>query len=212
MTALSGKDIQHLMSSQTALGERLIVSPVLEPAEQLKEEEASIDLRLGFLFGVTTPSTSGAIDELAPEICGDVHRLWQRLFRRVYVPFGRSIVLHPHQFMLALTLEYIRLPRNVMAFLMGRSSWGRLGLIVATAVGVHPGFTGCLAFELRNLGETPIVLYPGQTIAQLFFLRVDTIPGKVLGQYSGATDVLPGKLSSEETLRKIASLVDRFSS
>ncbi|MGX9390543.1 dCTP deaminase domain-containing protein [Nitrobacteraceae bacterium UC4449_H16] len=48
-------------------------------------------------------------------------------------------------------------------------TWGRLGMIVATAVGIHPGFAGSLTLELRNLGGAPITLYPGQTIAQLFF-------------------------------------------
>src|SRR6202034_1896322 len=132
------------------------------------------------------PSLIDAVDEFE----GGRSFSLSTLYRRQYVPFGGRIVIHPHQFILAATLEYIRLPTDLMAYVIGRSTWGRLGLIVATAVGIQPGFAGTLTWELRNLGEAPLSLYPGQIIAQIFFHRVSQKKrsGKGLGQYSGAVD------------------------
>src|SRR5436309_13869423 len=93
--------------------------------------------------------------------------------RTQYVPFGSKYVLHPGGFVLGATLEWIRLPKNLGAYVIGKSSWGRRGLIIATATGVHPGFTGCLTLELTNVGEIPIKIQPGMTICQLFIHRVE---------------------------------------
>src|SRR5262249_3057734 len=148
--------------------ERLVVSPILDPAEQLRDDQASLDVRLGFQFALMIPSLVDAVDEFE-----DQKTSLSSLYTRQYVPFGQRIIIHPHQFILAATLEYIRLPMDVMAYVIGRSTWGRLGLIVATAVGIQPGFAGTLTLELRNLGEAPLSLFPGQIIAQLFFHKLD---------------------------------------
>ena len=91
-----------------------------------------------------------------------------RLTKLYYVPFGEKFILHPRTFVLGITLEWVRLPKTLAGFVTGRSSWGRRGLIIATATGVHPGFTGCLALELSNVGEMPIPITPGLAICQLF--------------------------------------------
>ena len=70
--------------------------------------------------------------------------------------------------MLGITLEWLRLPKNLAGIVTGKSSWGRRGLIIATATGVHPGFAGCLTLELTNLGGIPISIEPGMEICQLF--------------------------------------------
>ena len=120
-------------------------------------------------------------------------------------------MIHPHQLILACTLEYLRLPRDLMAYVIGRSTWGRLGLIVATAVGIQPSFAGTLTLELRNLGEAPLSLYPGQAIAQLFFHSVSGAEAADQGvsQYSGAVDLLPKQVSTELTRKKIQALKGR---
>ena len=83
-------------------------------------------------------------------------------------------------------------------------------MIVATAVGVQPGFAGALTLELRNLGETPINLYPGEVIAQLFLHRVERNENDesaiMLSQYAGAVDLLPRQLSSDTTRKKLLKL------
>lgn len=73
--------------------------------------------------------------------------------------------------MLGATLEWIRLPKNLSGFLTGKSSLGRRGLIIETAAGVHPGFSGWLTLEITNVGEVPIELKPGMEICQLFLHR-----------------------------------------
>jgi dCTP deaminase len=90
-----------------------------------------------------------------------------------HVRFGDDFVLHPRSFALASTIEWLRIPTDLAGYVTGRSSLGRRGLIIATAVGVHPGFTGCLTLELSNLGDVPIIIRPGMTVAQLFLHAVE---------------------------------------
>jgi dCTP deaminase len=208
MAAMSGSQIRRLLEHDDS-ERRLVVSPLLEPNEQLRDQQASIDVRLGFEFALVSSSSYGSIDELSPEAQKRDGLQLDPLYRRVYAPFGRSLVIHPHQFILGMTLEYLRLPRNVMAYVIGRSTWGRLGLIVATAIGVHPGFAGALILELRNLGETPLSLYPGQAIAQLFFHNVRKTDAPGVGQYSGVVEVVPRRASSPETYEKLKALKQR---
>jgi dCTP deaminase len=91
-----------------------------------------------------------------------------------YVPFGRKFILHPRSFVLAATLEWLRVPKRYAGYVTGKSSWGRRGLVIETAPGVHPGFTGCLTLELANVGEIPIALMPGTRICQLFFHKIES--------------------------------------
>jgi dCTP deaminase len=94
-------------------------------------------------------------------------RAMDEMQERIVVPYGKEIWLHPGHFILAATLEYLRIPADFGAYVLGRSSWGRVGLIVATAIMVQPGFKGCLTLELVNDGDSPIKLYPGARVAQL---------------------------------------------
>jgi deoxycytidine triphosphate deaminase len=92
--------------------------------------------------------------------------------RKVEVGWGEKFVLHPNELVIAGTLEYVAIPADMAAQVVTRSSYGRLGLITATAVQVHPHFRGCLTLELLNLGEVPLELTPGERIAQLVFFNV----------------------------------------
>lgn len=213
MTTLSTEAIRARLGQLDPAG-RLVVSPLLDAADQVKPGQSSVDVRLGFEFCLVGASAYGAIGELNPTL--ERPESFEGLYKRQYVPFGSCLVIHPHQFMLAQTLEYIRLPSDLMAYVVGRSTWGRLGLIVATAVGIHPNFAGSLTLELRNLGETPLTLYPGQTIAQLFFHYVVGADGRPNtetnpnAQYTGAVDMVPKQISSGSTHEKLRKLVDRF--
>ena len=140
--------------------ERLVVTPLFDPDEQVGE--ASIDLRLGTEFLVLRRTLEAGLDPTAFS-----ERQMDEMQERIVVPYGKTIWLHPGHFMLAATLEYLRLPADLGAYVLGRSSWGRVGLIVATAIMVQPGFKGCLTLELVNDGDSPIKLYPGARIAQL---------------------------------------------
>ena len=85
-----------------------------------------------------------------------------------------SFVIHPGEFCLGRTLEWVELPDDIVARIEGKSSLGRLGLIVhATAGFCDPGWKGTLTLELNNLTRVPIKLYPGGLIAQLSFMTLD---------------------------------------
>jgi dCTP deaminase len=145
----------------------LVIVPLPDP-EKLKEEgSASVDLRLGTWFvSLRTPRMpaleidSGSDDDLADDPAF-------QLTETHYVRFGDTYYLHPHSFVLGVTLEWLRIPKNLFGYVIGKSSLGRRGLVIATATGVHPGFTGCLTLELTNLGEIPIAIKPGMLVCQL---------------------------------------------
>ena len=100
--------------------------------------------------------------------------------RLVRIPKGGFIV-HPGEFLLGATVEKITLPSDIAAKLEGRSSLGRLGLIVhATSGYVDPGFSGWLTFELSNISRLPIKVYAGMKIAQICFFQMTN---KVLHPY-----------------------------
>jgi len=85
-----------------------------------------------------------------------------------FVRFGEKFVLHPGRFVLGVTLEWLRLPAGVSGYVTGKSSLGRHGLVIETAAGIHPWFSGCLTLEMANVGEVPLELYPGMLVCQIF--------------------------------------------
>jgi len=137
-----------------------VITPIPDLEKLRQKGSASVDLRLGTWF---LGPKRGEVRCLEIE---DESSQCQ-LMREFYVPFGRTYFLHPRSFVLGITLEWIRLPKDLACYLIGRSSWGRRGLIIATATGVHPGFKGCLTLELTNVGEVPIEIIPGMRISQL---------------------------------------------
>jgi len=155
MSVLAG----HALES--ALGTRLFVTPIFDSTQI---GASSIDLRLGCMFVISERTRHLAIDPRGP---GRLSGLAQRV---IYVPLSQEFVLHPRAFALAVTLEYLALTESVFCFIEGRSSPGRTGLLVVTAGAVHPGYAGCPTLELVNAGETPIILRPGDLIAQLVVL------------------------------------------
>ncbi len=169
----------------------LVVTPLPDLDKLRKKGSASIDLRLGTWFLTMRQSRACLLDgnEQLKRAAADaqiqpaqldtlrscltgIANSQLELTKSHYVRFGDSFLLHPRNFVLGVTLEWIRLPGDLAGYVIGRSSWGRRGLIIATAVGVHPGFTGCLTLELTNLGEIPIAIHPGDSICQLFLHSV----------------------------------------
>jgi len=151
--------------------DRLLIAP--EPdVERLKTSgSASIDLRLGTWFTTARASRLQCLDIYKR---GEQQPSEHALTLKQYVPFRERFILHPHSFVLAATLEWIRMPRDLAGYVTGKSSWGRRGLVIETAPGVHPGFAGCLTLELANVGSIPIAIVPGTMICQLFLHKVIT--------------------------------------
>lgn len=180
MAVLSSQEIKERIEKRN-----LIVSPIVSFVEQIKN--GSLDLRLGPKL-VTTKFTNVPAVNLRDG--GVPERERYKYYETHYMKDSNknsssSFVLHPGGFVLGSSLEYLGFPSDLMAYVIGRSSLGRLGLIVATAVLVQPGFSGYLTLEITNLGNLPIVLYPGLRIAQLVFHTlncIETLPYK--GKYS----------------------------
>src|SRR5271165_377202 len=145
------------------LKDDLVISPILE-ASQIGE--GSVDISLGTRFITSRRSSATKID--FPETSPDDIRTLQE---SVVVPFGGEFTLHPNSFVLGCTFEFIALPLDVCGFVLSRSSYGRAGLLIATATFVHPGWRGCLTLELENLGEIPIKLQPLSAVGQLVLLQ-----------------------------------------
>jgi dCTP deaminase len=138
---------------------------VIEPWDESLVQPASVDLRLGDSFRVFHNHRVTAIDLRDPP---------RNLTEEVVIPDGVPFAIHPGEFALGRTLETVEIPDDVVARIEGKSSLGRLGLIVhATAGFVDPGFKGTLTLEITNLTRVPIVLWPSKPIAQLSFMALD---------------------------------------
>ena len=150
---------------------RLVVSPLLNLDKQLGP--SSLDVRLGPDFRVFQRRRIAFLDPfLAPEVIRNQVSEYSEGVEVFCDPERGGFVLHPGQFALGATLEFIRLPDDIGARIEGRSSWGRLGLqIHATAGFIDPGFRGRITFELANIGDLPIPLYVGLRVAQLAFFK-----------------------------------------
>ncbi|HEY4097483.1 MAG TPA: dCTP deaminase [Baekduia sp.] len=138
---------------------------VISPWDPLMVQPASVDLKLGTSFRVFHNHKIQVIDLADPP---------KGLTEPVEVDPDDLFVIHPNEFVLGRTEERVEMPANLVARIEGKSSLGRLGLIVhATAGFVDPGFQGSLTLEITNFNSVPIVLRPGLPIAQLSFMTLD---------------------------------------
>jgi dCTP deaminase len=158
--------VERLREDASDPAKQLAITPQPNLAELAMSGAASVDLRLGTWFVSPRPRRTEVLDVFAQSHADHSE---ERLTKTSYVPFGSKFILHPRSFVLAVTLEWLRFPNDLGGYVVGRSSWGRRGLIIATATGVHPRFTGCLTLELANVGEIPIAVHPGMQICQIFF-------------------------------------------
>jgi len=158
MSIVPSQDIRRLLNEGI-----LKIDPLLEKEKQIGE--ASIDIRLGTVFLFFRKEYLPYIDPSLPlNLSAESY-----YFKKP----GEYIVIHPNDFVLGTSLEYISLPNNILACVEGRSSWGRLGLFIATATTINPGYKGMITLELVNSGTIPIHLYPGARIAQLVLNYTD---------------------------------------
>jgi dCTP deaminase len=103
----------------------------------------------------------------------DVKKPMEDLTELVEVSEDEAFILHPGEFVLGSTREYVRLPGDLVARLEGKSSLGRLGLLIHSTAGyVDPGFEGHLTLELSNVANLPITIYPGMKIGQISFFEL----------------------------------------
>ena len=169
MSVLSRDKIKELMQ-EPDYKSKLVVTPILT---EKQFGPGSIDVRLGSSIIIPKRTFVASHDVTDREQASQVEK---RVYDQIRMKYHSEFILHPNQLILAVTLEYLSIPVGIFCQVASRSSWGRLGLIVATAAAVQPGFKGCLTLELANLSDSPIALYPGLLVGQLVFFSVD--PGK----------------------------------
>lgn len=165
---------------------------VITPYDEELVQPASIDIRLDGRFLVFRNYKHSCIDPKA---------LQDDLTEMVTVEEGEPFIVHPGEFILGNTVERIQLGNDLVARLEGKSSLGRLGLIVhATAGYVDPGFDGNITLELSNVANLPIRLYPGMKVGQISFFAMTTPADRPYGspglgsKYKGQTAPTASKM------------------
>ena len=192
-------DIQILQRLVADDDSCIFVSPLIKAEAQLGP--SSLDLHLGSDLRSTTITDTTHIDLTEGKDAA------QRQVSAYYVDRkdlgeDEGLVLHPGEFALASTVEFIRLPKDIARRLEGRSSFGRLGLqIHATAGFVDPGFEGSLTFELINAGNLPLKLKAGLRLAQLCFFPISEVQvpymAKPGSKYGGKMGVQGSKIHED---------------
>lgn len=186
---LSDRDIKKHLASGS-----IKISPKPDLAKQLGS--CMVDLQLGNVYRVFNHSKTPYIDPTNPKTLTDVTT-------QIKVKDGESFTLHPGEFILAMTKEYIEMPDDLSGRLEGRSSIGRLGVVVhSTAATIDAGFRGNITLELANMGRIPVMLYPGMRICSISFEELSSpalIPyyKKASAKYAGQKSPEASKIAQE---------------
>lgn len=199
MSILSDLLIDELIEKR-----ELVIYPLLDK-DQIKGAKA--DLRLDNVLFLIKRIELESYDAMA--LSQPDQKPIDYLERHV-VPYDGAFILHPGEFALAPSFESIKVPRNVMGLLDGRSSLGRLGIMVhVTSGSVDPGFSAPLVLELANLGRIPVKLFPLMRIASIKFSWVDGNVKRAYGdKYLGIDNVLnpSSRLHEDGDLKIIARM------
>jgi dCTP deaminase len=164
---LGTADLRVRLTPEKGSGvERLVVVPSPDQTGRLSNGAAALDLRLGRWFLALQQARTSEIDF---SVNREVNELEASEGKLHYIPFGQKFIIHPGRFVLGTTLEWMRVPFDLGGHITGRSSIGRRGLVIETAAGLHPNFSGCITLELANCGEVPVAVVPGMRICQVFF-------------------------------------------
>jgi dCTP deaminase len=172
---------------------KIRISPEL-PADQFGS--CSVDFRLGGEFSIFEHSRHAFIDVREKNAIQD-------LMRTVNVEPGQAFILQPREFALAITEESLELDDDVLGRLEGRSSLGRIGIIVHGTAGLFdPGWRGKATLELSNLGIMPVALYPGMRICSFTFEQLSSPVStpyykKAGNKYAGQARPLASRLTAE---------------
>ncbi|TKR25726.1 dCTP deaminase [Natronomonas salsuginis] len=173
----------------------LVVEPLADP--ELQIQPASIDLRLGREFlefqrtniSCIHPNREGEVGEYVEE---------------TYVEEGEEFILHPGDFVLGTTKERVEIPPDLLGTVQGRSSLGRLAIVIhATAGIIDPGYRGQITLELSNLGTAPVALSPDMRISQVIFTELKSAASSPYGsdrgsKYQDQTGPQASRIQSDE--------------
>ena len=160
MAILSDKTIKEYLEEG-----KIVIDP-LKDEQQI--QPSSVDMRLGDEFKVFKVIRKPYID---PKDEDDIAEYMESSTVRE----GEAFIIHPNEFALATTQEYVKVPDDLVARVEGRSSMGRLGVTMHVTAGyVDPGFEGRITLEISNIVAMPVALYPGQRVCQLVFETMTT--------------------------------------
>ncbi|WP_371378850.1 dCTP deaminase [Thalassotalea aquiviva] len=192
---LCDKDIQTLLEQ-----EKIIIQPT--PDESMISG-VSVDIRLGNKFRVFEDHNAPYIDLSGPK--DEVQKAMNTVMSdEIHIDDGEAFFLHPGELALAVTLESVTLPSDIVGWLDGRSSLARLGLMVhVTAHRIDPGWSGQIVLEFYNSGKLPLALRPKMKIAALNF---ETMSGAALrpynerkdAKYKGQVGAVASRISQDE--------------
>ena len=164
---------------------------VFDPYDPSLVQPSSVDVRVDRSFRVFHNSRHPYIDVRQP---------MEDLTELVSVKGDEPFVLHPGEFVLGQTLEHVTLPDDLVARLEGKSSLGRMGLLIHSTAGfIDPGWSGNLTLELSNVANLPITIYHGMPIGQISFMRMDAPVETSYGsdeagsKYQGQTEPTPSR-------------------
>jgi len=187
---LSDRDIR----ARLAQGD-LTIGPLSDA--RLQVQPASVDLRLGREFLVYKTAQVSCLDPREPTTIAAA-------MERVCVATDQAFVLHPGEFALGTTEERVKIPVDLVGVVDGRSSIGRLAVVVhATAGFIDPGFEGQITLELSNIGSIPVKLYPRMRIAQIVLHQMTSAAEHPYGaargsQYNHQSGPQPSKIRLDE--------------
>jgi len=163
----------------------------IDPFDDEMVQPCSVDVRIGDTFRVFRNSRYAYIDVKQP---------MEDLTELVRVEHDEPFILHPGEFVLGVVLERLSLPDDIVATLDGKSSLGRLGLVVHQTAGViDAGFEGHITLEMANMATLPITVYAGMRIAQLSFMTMTTPAdhpygsGALGSKYQGQAEPTPSR-------------------
>jgi dCTP deaminase len=163
----------------------------IDPYDEALLQPSSVDVRVDRYFRVFHNARYPYIDVKEPQ---------EELTELVEVSDDQPFILHPGEFVLGSTLERIVLPDDLVARLEGKSSLGRLGLLIHSTAGfIDPGFDGHVTLELSNVANLPITIYHGMKIGQISFVQLSEPAEKPYGsgelgsKYQGQTGPTPSR-------------------
>jgi dCTP deaminase len=193
MAILPDSELRKLVKEENAVE----VSEGPEIKEELQIGPSSMDLRLGYEFGVLNTRKIEMVDTKNME-------KYSSYMEKERHSADEGVIVHPGEFILGSTLETVNVPSNLVARVEGRSSFGRLGIIVhATAGYIDPGFKGDITLEIQNLGNAPVKLYPEDRVCQIVFETMtdeaeDPYGEKKDTKYMGQTGATGSRLEKEK--------------
>jgi len=154
---LSDRDIKQSLKEG-----KIKIDNMEDPEKQI--QPSGVDLRLGNTFKVFRNMSIPYIDTKSPV---------EGYTETIEIEDDKPFIIHPGEFILAATKEYIKVPNDLAAMVDGRSSLGRLGITIhTTSSGINPGWEGFFTLEIINLGKIPVALYPNMRICKISFVKL----------------------------------------